>query len=136
MADELVLDASVVGRLFFTEAGSDAARAFVFGQSFIAPDLIHFEVANLSARKQRRGDADTANAARAVASVDDLLTESVPGRMLAERAFALAVDHGFSAYDAAYLALAEMRATIVVTADVKFADRARTAGFGDLVQAI
>ena len=40
MPDELVIDASVAAKIFFTEDGSEAARALaVSGQRFCAPEF-------------------------------------------------------------------------------------------------
>jgi predicted nucleic acid-binding protein len=81
----------------------------------------------------RRGLLDRSQAEAMVARLPRLLTDVAPSDALAAAAFELAADHGFSAYDAAYLALAEATNTTVLTADLRLADRARTAGLGHLV---
>jgi predicted nucleic acid-binding protein len=135
MADELVLDASVAAKCFFTEDGSVGARALVSsGVRLIAPDLIFAEVASVAAKRFRRGDIPFDLAARAVESIPDLVDETTSLRVLAPHGFELAQQHGFSAYDACYLALAEQRNTKVVTADRRLIDKAALAGLAALVR--
>jgi predicted nucleic acid-binding protein len=135
MADEIVVDASVVAKCFFNEEGSTAARAFVAGggSALIAPDLIFAEVASVAAKYVRRGLIPRELGADAVTALGELLDEVVPMRDLAARAFQLAAEHGFSAYDSLYLALAEQRRTRMATADLKLVARAGVAGLSGLV---
>ncbi len=133
MADEVVMDASVAAKCFFTEEGSALARAFVAGGPvLIAPDLIFAEIASVASKKVRRGDISALLGDEAVHALDDLIDEVVPTAELAHRAFELAVAFGFSAYDGVYLALAERRATRVVTTDLKLIERAARAGLAGL----
>jgi predicted nucleic acid-binding protein len=137
MADEFVLDASVAAKCFFTEDGSDEARALVFsGARFVAPDLIFVEMASIGARHVRRGLVPQALAAEALDGLAELLDETAPLFGLAPRAFVLAAAHGVSAYDGCYLALAEQRNAQVVTADRKLIERANAEGLGGLVQSL
>ena len=129
-----VLDASVAVKCFLDEAGSAAARGAVAGRAdWIAPDLIFLEVASVALKTMRRGLLQPTQGAAMVGGVSQLLAETVPAAALCEAAFQLAAEHGFSAYDAAYLALARARGATLLTADMKLAERARAAGLGDLV---
>ena len=65
-----------------------------------------------------------------------LLHEIFPMAPLRERAFDLAMLHGISAYDGSYLALAEMRGSRLVTADIRLARSARQAGLGSLLSVL
>jgi predicted nucleic acid-binding protein len=56
--------------------------------------------------------------------------------VLADRAFQLSCEHGLSAYDGAYLALAEDEGLRVLTADIRLLRRAETSGLSHLVQAL
>ncbi len=133
MTDEVVVDASVAAKCFFTEAGSDDARRFVAtGAVLIAPDLIFAEIASVASKKVRRGEISELLGRDAVEALAELLDEVVPSRGLARRGFDLAAEHGFSAYDAIYLALAESRMTRVVTADAKLIARTLSAGLQGL----
>ncbi len=134
MVDEIILDASVAAKCFFTEDGSDAARRLVgSGIALIAPDLIFAEIASVAAKRVRRGDVSRDLAQMAVDSLGDLIDVVAPTRALSARAFQLAADYGVSAYDGVYLALAEQRGTRVVTADAKLIERAARHGLSNLV---
>ena len=132
--DPGVLDASIAVKCLIEEADSGLARAAVAARAdWAAPDLIFLEVASVGLKSMRRGLLDRSQAAAIVANLPRLLTEVTPSDSLAAAAFELAADHGFSAYDAAYLALAEATGAAVLTADLRLAERARTAGLGHLV---
>jgi predicted nucleic acid-binding protein len=134
MHAEIVLDASVAAKCFFPETGTALAVDLVAsGVWILAPDLIFAEMASIAAKRVRRDGFDRERARAAVEKVDKLLHEICPMAPLRERAFDLAVLHGLSAYDGSYLALAEMRGSRLVTADVRLARSARQAGLGSLV---
>ncbi|MGZ6013019.1 MAG: type II toxin-antitoxin system VapC family toxin [Caulobacteraceae bacterium] len=129
-----VLDASVAVKCLLDEAGSEQARPAVAARAdWIAPDLIFLEIASVALKSMRRGLIERAQAEAMVSRLARLLAETPSARSLAGAAFALAADHGFSAHDAAYLALAQSRGATVLTADAKLADRAKAAGLGHLV---
>lgn len=135
MPGELVIDASVAAKVFFTEQGSGAARDLAMsGVRFIAPDLITLEIASVAAKYVRRDETTIGHGLEALRALPDLIDHLEPLANLGERALALSVAHGFSVYDASYLALAKARGRQVVTADEKLARRASQAGLGDLVR--
>ena len=132
-----VLDASVAVKCFLDEEGSAAARRAVAERAdWIAPDLIFLEVASVALKAMRRGLLDSAQGARMVAGVGSLLVETIAVMELSDAAFQLAADHGFSAYDAAYLVLAERRGGQLLTADLKLVNLANAAGLSDHVTAL
>ncbi|HXA40366.1 MAG TPA: type II toxin-antitoxin system VapC family toxin [Phenylobacterium sp.] len=132
-----VLDASVAVKCLVEEAGSDLARAAIAQRSdWTAPDLIFLEVASVALKSLRRGWLARDQAEAMVRNLPELLADVAPARTLADAAFTLAADHGFSAYDAAYLALAEATDSWVLTADIKLALRARSAGLAKLVRTL
>ena len=119
---EIVLDASVAAKLFFDEAGSDAARRILkAGAPLLAPELLFIEMASLAVKRVRRGLSTREEAAAAVKAVRTLIDETAPMADLSDAAFDLAARHGVSAYDGAYLALAVLRDAVMLTADVRFA---------------
>jgi len=133
-ADLCILDASIAVKCLVEEADSDRARAALAScTDWAAPDLIFLEVASVALKSMRRGWLDRAQAEAMVAALPKILAEVVSSDSLAAPAFQLAADHGFSAYDAAYLALAAARNARVLTADLKLAERARSAGLEHLV---
>jgi predicted nucleic acid-binding protein len=136
-ADVGVLDASVAVKCLIEEADSELARAAVAGRAdWAAPDLIFLEVASVALKSMRRGWLDRSQAEAMVARLPRLLTEVAASDSLATCAFQLAADHGFSAYDAAYLALADASNAAVLTADLKLVELARAAGLGHLVETL
>lgn len=135
MRASYVVDASVAAKLFFLEAGSALAQSAIRSAGWlIAPDLLFLEMASLATKKVRRSVCDFDQGKVAVDSLGALLDEVVAASALAPRAFELAVVHGLSAYDAAYVALAESRDFEVLTADRPLVDLAQKAGLGGYVR--
>lgn len=129
MAVEAVIDASVAAKVFITEDGSPAARAFATsGTRLLAPDLMLIELASVAAKRLARGDIPRALAEAMVAAAPGLPHEIITAAGLTSRAFALAADHAVSAYDALYLALAERRGCDLVTADQRLIAKVAAAG--------
>ena len=137
MPDEVILDSSVVVKLYFNEEGSQRAEDLLRTDiTIIAPELLFTEVASVAAKKVRMGVSTREVARHAVIAVGDIIDSVFPLYELAHQAFLLATDSGFSAYDATYLALAQRRGTHVVTADARLVARARDAGLGHLVRSL
>ena len=137
MPDSVIVDASVAAKLYFTEDLSNEAEAALrLAGQLIAPDLLFIEMASVAAKRVRRGTSPMDVAARAVSLVRDLLDEVVPIAELNQRAFELSAEHGVSAYDGAYLALAEARGLRVLTADFRLVRRAEAHGLSHLIEAL
>jgi predicted nucleic acid-binding protein len=137
MPVELVVDASVVAKFYFHEDGSREAQALLTsGLMLAAPDLLWIELASVAAKQVIRNLSTRERAREAMASIGDLIDEFVPAAGLAAHAFGLAVDGGYSAYDATYLALARRRGVKMVTADGRLIRQAEAAGMNHLVQAL
>ncbi len=135
MPGSFVIDASVAAKLHFVEDGSDRAMTLAENADrLVAPDLLFIEMASIAAKNVRRGTASRERAHLAVMGVTDLLDSAVPLSELALRGFELAAAHGFSAYDGAYLALAEAEGIELVTADEILVRRAREANLSHLVR--
>lgn len=135
MPGELVIDASVAAKVFFTEEQSEEARALVASDlRFAAPEFIALEIASIGAKYARRGETSLDHGRAAVQALPELIEHFEPVAGLAERALELAVAHGFSVYDASYLALAESRDVQMITADGKLYRRALEVGLGDLLR--
>jgi predicted nucleic acid-binding protein len=128
-AEAGVLDASVAVKCLVRENGSaDALREVARQADWVAPDLILLEVASVALKSMKMGLIDLRAGSAMVATAPALLAELVPASHLCGDAFGLGAQHGFSAYDAAYLALAIRRARPLLTADARLAGRARVAG--------
>jgi predicted nucleic acid-binding protein len=119
----LVVDASVVLKWFVEEDGSAAAETVAAENDLIAPDLVIAEVCNGLWTIARLGRLSLADATEAAHVFEGWFEALVPIRELARRAFELGgmLDH--PVYDCFYLALAEARDTVLVTADRRFAAR-------------
>lgn len=141
MAVEWVVDASVIGAVLFEEENSILARRFLAEiiEAFaipIAPDLLLLEMASIAAKKRWRGEVSEIDATGAVDAAPKMAKRPIQTAGLAPRAYVLAAAHRFSAYDATYLALAELRGCRVATLDRRLADRAEREGLAHLVHAI
>ena len=118
MADSVV-DASAVAAFVFEEPHA-APVVHAISHSFLAPSLIHYELANLCATKLRREPA----AARLILARYEIFlrlefrTEEPEWELLPE----LAQRWGLSAYDAAYLQLAQRYEMPLVTLDARLAN--------------
>jgi len=129
-----VIDASVLGAVFFQEEESEVARRFLaVDRHLAAPDLLFVEMAGLAAKKVRRKVATAEVGRRALTAIGEFVVDVRPASGLAGRAFELAAEHGVSAYDGLYLALAVALRVRVVTLDGKLVRSAEAAGLGRLV---
>ena len=129
-----VVDASVGIKLFLVEplagradhlfgflAASPPARLHV-------PDLFYVECTNILWKYARRFGYSPEAARQDVADLVRLPLLAVPTADLAEDALALALEHGITAYDAAYVALAQRLSLPLVTADEALVRRLDGAG--------
>lgn len=117
-----VVDASLIAALLFAEAGHADARERLARCQPAAPDLLPYEMANVAVNKLRRGLAQTAVRA-SLADLQALGIELHP--IDASVALDLAARHGLSAYDAAYLALADRLRCPLYTFDRRLAEAAQ-----------
>ena len=130
----LVVDASIVLKLFFPEPGSDRAQAlFTAPEPRLAPDLIVPEVCNAVWRKIRLGEMPAEAAPSIIADLEPLFDELAPSLPLAEQALRLATELDHPTYDCFYLALAESRGATLVTADRRLLASVAGSRFGDEV---
>lgn len=141
MPAEWVVDASLIAAVLFDESHSVAARRFLAEEieasaRLIAPGLLILELASIAAKKVWLGAASAANGAAAIDATLRLVDRPVDAADLVQRAFAHALAHRFSAYDATYLALAEMRGSRVATLDIRFVRRAEQEGFSHLIHPV
>lgn len=137
MPDEKVVDASVLGAAFFEESRTGEARAFLLGDHhLIAPDLLGIEIASICAKKVWRGLAKPDVGSEALKRLPGLVRLVRLSQAEISRAYELAQQYRFSAYDASYLSLAERRHAVLVTADDKLVRRAAEFKLGALVRSL
>jgi len=117
----IVLDASaVVDWLLQTSAGRHIEhRIYSAGESLHAPHLLDLEVAQVLRRLVREGTVPANRADEAVRDLLDLRITRYPHFMLLPRVWQLR--HNFSAYDAAYIGLAQKLGVPLITRDTRLA---------------
>lgn len=113
----IVLDASALLELLLNTAAAPrvAKRVFSPRESLHAPHLIDLEVAQVLRRWQRGGELSSARAGEALEDLADLPLARYPHQLLLQRIWELRANA--TAYDAAYLALAEALGATLVTMD-------------------
>lgn len=120
----IVVDASAILELLLNthQAARVAERLFVAGETLHAPHLLDLEVAQVLRRYAAAGALTEERGDEALEDLGDLPLERYPHTLLLPRIWELR--HALTAYDAAYVALAEALAAPLVTRDAALA-RAR-----------
>jgi predicted nucleic acid-binding protein len=115
----IVLDASVVVELLTNSAMSDIIRQELsrHDESVLVPHLIDIEVTSAIRRMAASQRIDTHRSRQFLAELADLPAERYPHTPLIGRIWELR--HNFTAYDAAYIALAEATNSVLYTCDEK-----------------
>ena len=117
----IVLDASVVIDWLIRSSAAQRIESRIFSrnQSLHAPELLDLEVAQVLRRLVRE---DTLSTSRAETAIEDLLEIRItryPHSVLLPRIWQLR--HNLSAYDAAYVVLAERLGATLLTRDARLA---------------
>jgi predicted nucleic acid-binding protein len=116
----MIVDASVVLRAFFPDEAQSNAQALmrdhVSGQTELtAPTLLLYEVTNAVLQAVRRGRATAQTGEEILVAIEGL--DIKVGTVTWQQVIRMAGRFDRSAYDAAYLALAEARGEALVTGD-------------------
>lgn len=125
MTETLVIDASIAVKWLVQEPGTEAALSLRGRFSFVAPELLVAECANVLWKKTARGemtDTEALIAAQALQAADIELQSMPPLLVPATR---LSIQLGHPAYDCMYLAQAIELNVRYATADTRFVDKAR-----------
>jgi predicted nucleic acid-binding protein len=116
----IVVDASVVAPALADDGDDgDRARTRLRGERLLAPELLDLEVMSALRRAATTGHLDDRRARLALDDFTALDIGRVGHRSLIERIWALRAN--VTPYDAAYVALAEALAVVLVTADARLA---------------
>lgn len=117
----IVVDASVLApAVLFDDATGARARTAIHGHEAIhAPQLVHAEVLSHVRRLVRSGTINTARGERALARALQLPMDTHPHEDLVPTAWRLR--DRCSAYDALYVALAQILDATLLTADTRLA---------------
>ncbi len=112
----IVVDASVlVPALVDDGAAGDLARARLLPEVLTAPELVDLEVTSVLRSLVRSGQVSADRARRAIDDLVALPLERASHRAVVQRCWYLR--DKLTAYDAAYVALAELLGVALVTAD-------------------
>ncbi|RLC88334.1 MAG: twitching motility protein PilT [Chloroflexi bacterium] len=120
---DCVVDASVGIKLFLVEPLSNRADVLFDRLTddppsrFYVPDLFFIECTNILWKYVRRFNYPADAARQDVADLAQLPLRAVSSAALVDKALALAIQHGSTAYDSVYVALAERLSAPLVTAD-------------------
>lgn len=127
-----VLDASVLAALYVDDPATAASEAFLAtagaNGELHAPDFVLLEVASVLWKRVRRDELPADEAMAALADLAAVAIRLHPLGDLVRQALALGLAHGFTVYDAAYVALATRVGGVVVTHDAAMRRRAAEAG--------
>ena len=133
----LVIDASVACKWVLEEPDSELAKTLLLsGKKLIAPAIILAETANVFSRRSRMGEMSQAQASNALAGVRVMINYLEPLDTLIDVALDLSIRMSHPIYDCLYLALAQLRDCMMVTADKKLADRAIKTKLGKFVRVL
>jgi len=117
----IVVDASALLEVLLRTPAAKAVEGQLFapGQTLHAPHLIDIEIAQVIRRYAANGDIDVGRGGSALADLADWPMRRYPHEFLLPRIWELR--HNLTAYDAAYVALAEALDAPLVTRDQRLA---------------
>lgn len=134
----LVVDASILIKLFINEPGSRQAAAAVKKKAgeLLAPDLLWAEVGNALWKYVRRDELTPAEAQRLLADMTQTPIQLIAASDLVESALRLAIETDRTVYDCLYLSAAVHSNGVLLTADMRFANAMATTPWGKFVRSI
>ncbi len=131
----LVLDANIAVKLVCVEPGyQETMDRLQCEAELVAPDWVMIEAGNAIRRKSLGGDFDRAEAQRLLESIPSFFETLYRDAQYAKAAMAISFELDHWIYDCIYLACALDLGVPLLTADRKFWNAAKRAGFGASVE--
>ena len=118
----IVLDANVAVKWVLREEHATTARRILSTRDLLAPHLLWAEVGNTLWKRHRRQESSIEEVRRMLAEIQWLPITTFAHWPLLPAALDLAISLHQTVYDCLYLALAEARNSVMVTADRRFHD--------------
>jgi predicted nucleic acid-binding protein len=129
----IVLDASVAVKWVLREEHGAAARRVLATRRLLAPHLLWAEVGSTLWKRHRRRESSVEEVRRMLAEIQQLPVITFAHWPLLAEALDLAISLDQTVYDCLYLALAEARNSVMVTADRRFHDVVRNSVWADRI---
>lgn len=126
----LVVDANIAVKFVAAEPGQNEAFARVsWEETLVSPDWVLIEVGHALWRKVRVGEIDRAMAEESLKALPKLLQNLTASSKVIDRAQTISFELDHWLYDCVYLATAVDLNTVLLTADQKFWNAAKRAGY-------
>jgi predicted nucleic acid-binding protein len=116
----IVLDASVAVKWVLREEHAATARRVLATKELLAPHLLWAEVGNTLWKRHRRRESSVEEVRRMLAEFQRLPVTTFAHWPFLAAALDLAISLNQTVYDCLYLALAESRDSVMLTADRRF----------------
>jgi predicted nucleic acid-binding protein len=129
MADEVILDSSVIAAIFFKEDFSEKAEMAAENYKLITVDLAIAEVANVAWKRVMFFDESKEIALKALRRSTNFITgacEVISTRKLLEDAFAIAIEDKITIYDSFFIAASEREKVPLLTTDGKLYEKVKS----------
>lgn len=131
---EIVVDACVAIKWFVPEVHAiAAARLLNMNLKLLVPDLVFAEVGNILWKKWRTKELTIGEATEILNDFKRLPFESYESEPLLEGAWEIATEYQRTLYDSLYLALAQTKGCLLVTADRAFYNALSTTDLSSLL---
>ncbi|TVQ77500.1 MAG: PIN domain-containing protein [Phycisphaeraceae bacterium] len=132
----LVVDASVLAKLYFPEQDSEVAEREMrkHAEHLIAPELLWLELASVAWKKVQRSQISGSLAQRVLSEAMQMPIRSMPILDYIDGATKIALETGRTVYDSLYLAVAVAEKGVVLTADERMVNALSEGPFGSHVR--
>jgi predicted nucleic acid-binding protein len=129
----IVVDASVAVKWVLREEHGTAARRILSTRALLAPHLLWAEVGSTLWKRHRRRESSVEEVRHMLAEIQQLPVITFAHWPLLPQALDLAMSLDQTVHDCLYLALAEARNSVMVTADRRFHDVVSDSVWGDRI---